>query len=132
MLFRSKKYLAFWHTYMGAAQTLGDAPFLVLERAVEQILADGGRVVLVDMPIPAWHAKGAALQADYLRRITPLLDRLQARPGVTVVPAFDSDDDDFSDEVHPKPRVTNLWAQRLASAVTAGPMPAAAQSASMR
>jgi len=127
-----KKYLAFWHTYMGAAQTLGDAPFLVLERAVEQILADGGRVVLVDMPIPAWHAKGAALQADYLRRITPLLDRLQARPGVTVVPAFDSDDDDFSDEVHPKPRVTNLWAQRLASAVTAGPMPAAAQSASMR
>ncbi len=127
-----KKYLAFWHTYMGAAQTLGDAPFLVLERAVEQILADGGRVVLVDMPIPAWHAKGAALQADYRRRITPLLDRLQARPGVTVVPAFDSDDDDFSDEVHPKPRVTNLWAQRLASAVTAGPMPAAAQSASMR
>lgn len=127
-----KKYLAFWHTYMGAAQTLGDAPFLVLERTVEQILADGGRVVLVDMPIPAWHAKGAALQADYRRRITPLLDRLQARPGVTVVPAFDSSDDDFSDEVHPKPRVTNLWAQRLASAVTAGPMPPAAQSASMR
>jgi hypothetical protein len=126
-----KKYLAFWHTYMGSAQTLGDAPFLVLERTVEQILADGGRVVLVDMPIPAWHAKGAALQADYRRRITPLLDRLQARPGVTVVPAFDSADDDFSDEVHPKPRVTNLWAQRLASAVTAGPVPAAAQSASM-
>jgi len=126
-----KKYLAFWRTYMGSAQTLSDAPFLVLERTVERILADGGRVVLLDIPIPAWHAQGAVLQADYSRRLWPLLDRLKARPGVTVVPAFDSTDDDFSDEVHPKPRVTNLWAQRLASAVTAGPVLPATQSASM-
>jgi len=126
-----RKYLAFWRKSMGSAQTLSDAPFLVLEHTVERILADGGRVVLVDMPIPVWHAQGAVLQADYAHRVHPLLDRLQTRPGVTVVPAFDSTDDDFSDEVHPKPRVTNLWAQRLASAVAAGPVPPAAQSASM-
>ncbi|KQV95867.1 hypothetical protein [Rhizobacter sp. Root1221] len=125
-----QKYLAFWRTYMGSAQTLNDAPFLVLEGTVEQILADGGRVVLVDMPIPAWHAQGAVLQADYRRRVDPLLARLKARPGVKVVPAFGTEDDDFSDEVHPKPRVTNLWAQRLATAVAADVLPPGTQAAS--
>jgi hypothetical protein len=49
---------------------------------------------------------------------------------VKVVPAFGTEDDDFSDEVHPKPRVTNLWAQRLATAVAADVLSPGTQAAS--
>ncbi len=115
-----QKYLAFWREYMGSAQTLGDTPFKILERAVNNILSDGGRVVLVDMPIPAWHAQGSVLSADYQQRAGTLMQSLQSRPGVTVVKMNDAASDaDFSDEVHPKPRVTPAWAQRLAGAITA-------------
>ena len=110
-----RKYLAFWRDYMGGATTLDDAQFQALERMVERIVADGGRVILVDMPIPRWHADGAALSAEYQRRADALFARLRTRAGVAVLAMRDADADaDFSDEVHPKPRVTPLWAQRLA------------------
>ncbi len=96
---QKRKYLAFWREYTGLAETLGDPPFQALERMVDNILAEGGRVVLVDLPIPEWHAQGSVLAADY----------------------HDADaGDDFSDEVHPKPRVTGRWAQRLAGELNAG------------
>jgi hypothetical protein len=110
------KYLAFWRDYMGGATTLDAAQFQALERMVERIVADGGRVILVDMPIPRWHTDGAALAAEYQRRADALFARLRARAGVTVLAMRDADADaDFSDEVHPKPRVTPVWAQRLAT-----------------
>jgi hypothetical protein len=44
-----------------------------------------------------------------------MLPRLKQQPGVSVVTMDDAGaSDDFSDEVHPKPRVTPRWAQRLA------------------
>lgn len=112
-----QKYLAFWRNYMGNVDTLPDAQFDTLARLVDTILADGGKVVLVDMPIPHWHAKGAVLAADYRKRTGALFSQWQARPGVTLVAAADVDDNDFSDEVHPKPRVTERWAQHLATAM---------------
>ena len=113
-----RDYLAFWRRYMGSVDTLSAAPFERLRRSVEQLLADGSRVILVDMPIPRWHRQGSALAADYRRRLDALLPSLEARPGVTVLRMADADsNDDFSDEVHPKPRVSPLWAQRLADTV---------------
>jgi hypothetical protein len=112
---QKQQYLAFWREYTGFAQALGDEPFEALERTVDGILADGGRVVLVDLPIPAWHTQGSVLAADYRKRIDRLFAKLQPRPGVSVLRMDDADaSDDFSDEVHPKPRVTERWAQRLA------------------
>ena len=116
-----QKYLAFWRDYMGNVKTLSDKPFETLQRTIDGIVADGGRVVLVDLPIPPWHAQGAVLAGDYARRTAPLFSQLQTRPGVSVVAAIDSAETDFSDEVHPKPRVTERWAQRLATAVTTRP-----------
>jgi hypothetical protein len=81
---------------------------------VDRILAAGGRVVLVDMPIPRWHAQGSPLYADYAQRMASLLPALAAREGVAVLRLQGDDDDDFSDEVHPKPRVTQRWAEALA------------------
>jgi hypothetical protein len=43
---------------------------------------------------------------------------------VTVLTMAGADaDDDFSDEVHPKPRVTGAWAQRLAAVLNAADHP---------
>ncbi len=110
-----QQYLAFWRRYMGSVDALSDAPFETLVRTVEKIVAEGGRVVLVDMPIPRWHAQGSPLHADYRQRMDELLPRLAQRDGVAVLRMHDDAEQDFSDEVHPKPRVTAAWARELAS-----------------
>lgn len=128
-----RKYLAFWRNYMGPEPNLGDAPFRVLERLVDGILAEGGRVVLVDMPIPSWHAHGSALAADYRQRTDTLLAHLRARAGVAVLTMDGAAaDDDFRDEVHPKPRVTERWATRLADTLNTRLNLTRAQSVSAR
>ena len=115
-----RKYLAFWREYTGLAETLGDAPFQALEHMVDGILTEGGRVVLVNLPIPEWHAQGSVLAADYRRHMETLLPELKRRAGVSVLRMDDAGaGDDFSDEVHPKPRVTERWAQRLAAELNA-------------
>jgi hypothetical protein len=115
---RQQKYLAFWRDYTGGAQALEPEQFAALERSVQAILADGGRVLLVDLPIPAWHTAGSVLAADYRRQFDALQQRLRTRPGVQMLDMRDaSDSDDFSDEVHPKPRVAPLWAARLAHTI---------------
>jgi len=117
-----QEYLAFWRGYMGGEPRLSDEQFARLRALVDMLLADGSRVVLVDMPIPSWHARGSALAADYRERMSRLGPALAARPGVTWLPMGEpaSDgDDQFSDEVHPKPRVSPRWAARLAEALHA-------------
>ena len=123
---RRQQYLVYWRAYMGDVDALEDAPFARLDRMVGRLRASGARVVLVDLPIPHWHAEGSLLAKDYRRRIDPQLDRLAALPGVRVLRLADDDsDDDFSDEVHPKPRVTPCWAARLAKGLQ--PEPASLQ-----
>jgi hypothetical protein len=115
-----RKYLAFWREYMGSIDKLSDAPFRTLERMVDGILAEGGQVVLVDLPIPAWHSQGSPLAADYRARMNQALLGLDARSGVAVLRMDDQNDDaNFEDEVHPKPRVAPLWAEQLAATLNA-------------
>lgn len=130
---QKRKYLAFWREYMGSTKTLDDAPFQVLAQMIDRILAEGGRVVLVDMPIPQWHTQGSALAADYRQRVDAILAGLQMRTGVSVLKMGDAGaNDDFSDDVHPKPRVTRRWAQRLAVVLNASSDLTRRQTASAR
>ena len=119
-----RKYLAFWRGYMGPEPRLSEQQFEQLRALVDTLVTDGSRVVLVDMPIPRWHERGAALASDYRERIRELAPTLSALPGVTWLPltSDDDSDDQFSDEVHPKPRVTPRWAARLADALRALPV----------
>jgi phospholipase/lecithinase/hemolysin len=51
-----------------------------------------------------------------LSRKKTLLSGLQGKPGFTYLEMAEQNDDlDFSDEVHPKPRVTPLWATQIAA-----------------
>ena len=75
-------------------------------------------MLLVDLPIPRWHSEGSALARDYRERLERALPSLCSQPGVRLLRLADQDaNDDFSDEVHPKPRVSPRWAARLAEAL---------------
>ena len=115
-----RQRLAFWHSTLGPANAFDDASFSALTRLVDGIVAEGGHVVLVDLPIPSWHANGSALAVDYRRHMDALLPRLDAQAGVTTLKLAEADDE-FIDEVHPKPRAALRWAQRLAAALTTAP-----------
>jgi hypothetical protein len=111
-----KRYLEFWDGYMGGSSKLSDAQFRAFSELVEKIVIAGGRVVVVDLPLPPWHAQRSPYYAEYRRRTQQLFDELQSRLDIHVVSLqHDAVDDDFSDEVHPKPKVAPLWAQQLAA-----------------
>lgn len=143
-----REYLAFWRSYMGPEARLGEAQFAQLCALVDTLVADGSRVVLVDLPLPSWHARGAANAHDYRERMRQLAPTLAALPGVTWLSMTDTDtgtgtgigaeandfdgDEQFSDEVHPKPRVSPRWAARLAEALRNIPINVSATNPSAR
>jgi hypothetical protein len=108
--------LGYWRQQMHSDGPMSEEQFLVLHDLVERILAQGSKAVLVDLPIPHWHAERSPFYANYLTRKKTLLSGLQGKPGFTYLEMADQNDDlDFSDEVHPKPRVTPLWATQVAA-----------------
>ena len=116
-----QRYLDFWADYMGH-KPLGKQQFEVLQRLIDDVVSNGGRVILVDLPLPAWHVERSPYFAEYQQQKRQLFAALAHQPGVATVDmagtfAGASLDDNFSDEVHPKPRVTQQWAQQLASAI---------------
>lgn len=113
------KYLAFWSDYMGGGDKVSPRQFAQLEAMIREMLAQGSRVVLVDLPLPAWHASHSPYTKDYERRLAKVLEAHVAQDRLTLVGMERRNADaDFSDEVHPKPRVTPLWAQQLAGALS--------------
>jgi len=110
------KWLAYRVDYMKTAGgTLADEQFDVLRGMVDTVLESGGRVALVDLPIPRWHSQASPHFAFYQERKKPLLSALTARPGVRYLDLQDLDTDaDYYDDTHAKRRVTRVWSERLA------------------
>ena len=93
----------------------------MLHQTIEAMLASGARVILVDLPIPRWHAQRSPYTASYRTQSAALLATFAGRAGFTGLQLLEMDADlDFYDEVHPKPQVTMAWARRLAA--TLGPV----------
>jgi hypothetical protein len=114
--------LTYWREQMHSDGPMSEEQFLVLRDLVARILAQGSKAVLVDLPIPHWHAERSLFYANYLSRKKTLLSGLQGKPGFTYLEMADQNDDlDFSDEVHPKPRVTPLWATQVAALLQGPP-----------
>lgn len=108
--------LKYWRDQMQSDGPISEEQFLVLRDLIARILSQGSKALLVDLPIPRWHAERSPYYANYLSRKKTLLSALQGKPGFTYLEMADQDEDlDFSDEVHPKPRVTPLWATQVAA-----------------
>jgi hypothetical protein len=115
--------LEYWREQMHSDGPIAAEQFLVLRDLIARILAQGSKAVLVDLPIPHWHEERSPYYNDYLHRKETLLTDLEGKPDFRYLEmAGQNDDLDFSDEVHPKPRVTPRWATQV-TALLQGPQP---------
>jgi hypothetical protein len=112
--------LNYWSGMMGPADpTVMDEQFAVLERSCDVVLSEGSSLVLVDLPLPRWHKRRSPYESYYQDRKTELVRHLSGRPGFAFVDMAELDkDEDFYDEVHPRPRMTIEWAKQLAAALS--------------
>jgi hypothetical protein len=110
--------LRYWREQMHSDGPIAGEQFLILSNLIDRILSQGSKVVLVDLPIPRWHAQRSPFYQEYLGHRKALLSELAGRDGFAYLEMMDlSDDLEFSDEVHPKPRVTRQWAARVAALI---------------
>ena len=111
--------MGYWRATMGpAGPSAFDEQFAVLERACKRVLGEGSKLLLVDLPLPKWHRERSPYEGYYEARLAKFVRQCAVRPGCYFVDMSDMDRDrDFLDEVHPRPRVTILWARRLAAAL---------------
>jgi hypothetical protein len=106
--------LAFWRQTIG--RSISQAQIDLLRNSIEGLLRSGEKVVIVDLPIPAWHRNASPYYAEYAQAMqSEIFDHFANRPGFAVLHMNDLDGDlDYSDEVHPKPHLARIWAARLA------------------
>jgi hypothetical protein len=109
--------LAYWRKTMGGDKPISAAQVTLLQDTIEGLLRSGEKVVLVDLPIPAWHRDASPYQPSYAAEVQgPLFDHFKGRPGFASLKMPDLDADaDYSDEVHAKPHLARIWAARLAA-----------------
>ncbi len=107
--------LVYWQQTMGGKSDISQAQVALLQDTVEGLLKAGEKVVLVDLPIPAWHRDASPYQPGYVKARQALFERFADRPGFASLTMPDlSADQDYSDEVHAKPHLAKVWAERLA------------------
>jgi hypothetical protein len=111
-----KKALEYWNESMGFKGAISDAQVTVLRETIESLLNSGERVVLVDLPIPAWHRDSSPYQSGYEQSIQQLSLEFKDKPNFVLMSMSDLDEDlDYSDEVHAKRHLANVWSDRLAN-----------------
>lgn len=125
--------LAHWRLTMGGSRPISQAQVALLQDTIERLLQSGEKVVLVDLPIPAWHRDISPYQPSYVQQVQgPVFDHFAGRPGFATLKMADlAADTDYSDEVHAKPRLARVWAARLGAMlnplVCPPPMPRTAE-----
>jgi hypothetical protein len=112
------RYLSFWNAQFGGSPDIPSEQFDVLTALVDDILKDGGTVVVADLPIPPWLAQESPLNRSYNSLKAAWLARMANQKGFSFLEMQNAfGDDEFVDEVHPKPRITEAWSRLLATAV---------------
>jgi hypothetical protein len=114
------KYLKYWQRMIGPLLPSSfDEQFSILDKICDGILSEGARLIVVNLPLPQWHKAHTPYEAMFERRASYLVGRLRDKPGFSFLDMGDLDNnEDFYDEVHPKPRVIPVWANRLAGALS--------------
>jgi hypothetical protein len=113
------RYFAFWKDQFGNSPTVPKEQFEVLTALVDDILDGGGTVVVADLPIPSWLAQQSTLNQSYNALKSDWLKQMAGRKGFSFTEMQSAfADDQFVDEVHPKPRITKEWSRLLAASVS--------------
>ncbi|MBH5369006.1 hypothetical protein [Bradyrhizobium glycinis] len=110
-----RKALEYWQGNMGK-NGISETESNLLESTIASLLDSGERVVLVDLPIPAWHRDASPYQAGYAEKFQELSRRFGSRSNFVSMSMSDLDGDlDYSDEVHAKRHLADVWSARLAA-----------------
>ena len=108
--------LVYWRQNMGGTNEISQAQVALLRDMIDDLLRSGEKVVLADLPIPNWHGSASIYQPGYSRAIETVFNSFVGRPNFQGLRMADLDgDQDYFDEVHPKPHLARIWASRLAS-----------------
>lgn len=106
--------LKYWDGHMQTSGLVSGEQFVVLSNMIEKILQSGSHVLIVDLPIPRWHEQRSPYYASYQMQKKLLMEHFSGRERFSYFDKLENNDLDFSDEVHPKPRIAAQWASRLA------------------
>jgi hypothetical protein len=107
--------LEYWKVSMGGKDEISRAQVDVLKETIEALLGSDEKVVLVDLPIPAWHRDASPYQRGYQEALKGLFQQFGRRPNFASLSMDDLDQNlDYSDEVHAKWHLTQVWSTRLA------------------
>jgi hypothetical protein len=110
-----KIMLADWQKSMGGANQISAAQARLFDDTIRRLLRGGSKVVVLDLPLPHWHEIASPYYLGYENMITALRERFAANPDFAFLQMNDLNaDQDYSDEVHPKPHLAAIWRQRLA------------------
>jgi hypothetical protein len=93
---------------------VGDDVLAKLMPIAKRISDAGDRLVLVDLPLPRWHAEAVPAATDYSRRKQAYFAEVLRLPGVYYLDMEGSaTDEDFYDSVHLRPKACIGLAHRL-------------------
>jgi hypothetical protein len=110
--------LNYWREGMGNQKEIASEQVALLKRTIEELLLSGEKVVIADLPIPAWHRDASPHQPGYSQALQILVQQFSDRPGFKFMSMPDLDGNlDYSDEVHAKPHLAKVWSTRLADAL---------------
>jgi hypothetical protein len=112
--------IAMWRNYIGP--DLSPAQFQVLAETARYAGTKGIRLLIVDLPLPAWHTQAIAYHQAYERRKAAILPDGAMMPGVFLLDLTDADaESDFFDSVHPADSAARVWEKRVAGALAVMP-----------
>ena len=108
--------ISYWENRLGPSGSIPPEQFDALQQLIGALVSTGANVVLVDLPLPKWHAERSPYLASYYQQLMPIVDAFQGLPRFRFMRLKGlSDDADFSDEVHPKPKISAEWSRQLAN-----------------
>jgi hypothetical protein len=108
----------YWTNQLGRKDDVSGAQFAEFETMINRLLDAHEKVVLVDLPIPAWHQAATSYDPKYRERLSGLVQGLNGRNGFAFVDMLDLNKDEaYSDEVHPKPSLAKIWGERVSKTV---------------
>ena len=110
-----ERALNFWHQRLGADQYKEfKKQWIVLENISQLILKHGGKLVIVDMPLPQWNQNRSKDFEDYQIKKDQNLRLLSSWKDIFYINMQDlNKDEDYYDSAHCKPHATYLWSARL-------------------
>lgn len=113
-----RRALKYWADHLG--NNVNDSSLFVeqltvLNDMVKFLKENGGKLVLVDLPIPKWHADRSLYFHEYQKRKLPYIKKITSHDQVSYINLQNelNDNNDYYDSAHPKPMVIEKWNKKL-------------------